>query len=95
MTSIDRLPETLRNRVIEMLNTTGLYQKEIVEAINTEAGKKVISFSSLNRYVLNLKKLSGNKRGIKPPSIEQSLGRIATALEQIAFSLEKQYKKPS
>ena len=85
MTSIDRLPETLHDKVIKMLNNPRFYQTEIVEAINAEAGKKVISFSSLNRYAQNMKKLSGNKRGMKPPSIEQSFRRTATALEQIAF----------
>jgi len=89
MNSIDRLPEVLRNKVIEMLNKPGLYQREIVEAINAEAGKKVISFSALNRYSKNMEKLSGKKRGNKIPTAEESLVRIATALERIAFSLEK------
>jgi len=93
--AIDRLPEVLRDKVIEMIKKPGLYQSEIVDAINAEAGKKVISRASLNRYVLGLEKLSGTKRGRKPPSAEESLVRVAKALERIAFSLENQYKKTS
>jgi hypothetical protein len=57
VTAVNRLPEALRNKVIKMLNNPGLYQREIVEAINTEAGKKVISLSSLNRYSQNMERL--------------------------------------
>jgi hypothetical protein len=89
MKSIDRLPEVMRNKVIEMLNKPGLYQREIVEAINTEAGRKVISFSALNRYSKSMEKHSGNKRGEKTPTAEESLGRISAALEKIAFFIEK------
>ena len=93
--AVNKLPKNLRNKVVEMLNNPALTQVEIVAAINAEAGKNVISTSSINRYVLSREKITGTKRFIKPPTAEESLARIATALERIAFSLENQYKKPS
>jgi hypothetical protein len=90
MNSIDRLPKVLRNKVIEKINDPGLYQREIVDAINAEAGKKIISFSALNRYVKSMEKFTGKKRGKESPTVDESLGRIADALERIAFSLKKQ-----
>ncbi|MDR0474827.1 MAG: DUF3486 family protein [Treponema sp.] len=95
LSAVDRLPEVLRNKVIKMLNNPGLYQRGIVETINTEAGEQVISKSSLCRFVQSRKKVAGIKRGATPPTTEESLTRIATAFERIAFSLENQYKKPS
>jgi len=42
-----------------------------------------------------MQKVSGVKRGFMAPTAQESLVRIAVALERIAFSLEKQYKKTS
>jgi len=95
MSAVNRLPENLRNKVIEMVNNPAMTQLDIVNAINDEAGKQVLSHSSINRFVLGMEKLSGTKRGLNPPSIEESLGRTAKALERIAYFLENQYKKTS
>jgi hypothetical protein len=48
--AVDRLPEALRNRLIEMLHNSAVTQVEIVDAINGEAGEPLVSKSSLNRY---------------------------------------------
>jgi len=93
--SVNKLPETLRNKVIEMLNNPGIPQAEIVTAINTEAGKQLLTKSSINRFVQSTQKITGVKRGKKAPTTQESLIRIAMALERIAFSLENQYKKLS
>jgi t-SNARE complex subunit (syntaxin) len=95
--AVDRLPEVLYNKLIDMINNPALTQAVIVDAINTETGKQVISESSLNRFIKGIKKLTGKERGRgrKTPAADESLARIATALDRIAFSLENQYKKPS
>jgi hypothetical protein len=94
ITAVDRLPEALRNKVLELLKTPYLYQFEIVDKINAEAGKPVLSRSSLNRFIRNMEKKTGTKREKKALTAEESLGRIATALEKIADFMEKQYKEP-
>ena len=53
--AVDKLPEPLRKRLIELLNRPDVTQLEIVEAINAEAGEPLISKSSLNRYALRMK----------------------------------------
>jgi hypothetical protein len=93
--AVDRMPEIFRKRVIEMLNNPAMTQQEIVVAINAEAGKRLFTKSSLNRFIQNIQKVTGMKRGFKAPTAQESLVRIAVALERIAFSLEKQYKKTS
>jgi hypothetical protein len=60
-------------------------QAGIVDLINLEAGKKVLSKSSLNRFV----KAWRNERVIVGlTSSEASLLRIATALERVVTHLE-------
>lgn len=56
--AVDKLPEPLRKRLIELLNRPDVTQLEIVEAINAEAGEPLISKSSLNRYALRMKKFA-------------------------------------
>jgi hypothetical protein len=93
--AVDRLPEILRNKVFEMMNNPANTQQDIVDAINAEAGEQLLSKSSMNCYTLSMEKLSGMKRGRKAPTAQESLVRISSALERIAFSLENQYKKSS
>jgi len=95
--AVDRMPEAFYDKLVTMLNDPSLTQAVIVDEINAEAGKTLLSTSSLNRFVRSLEKNSGTRRGRgrKFPNAEESLGRVATALERIAFSLENQYKKPS
>ena len=89
--AVDRLPEALYNKLMGMLDNPGLTQAVIVKEINAEAGEQLLSTSSINRFAKNIEKLTGLKRGRgrKAPTAEESLGRIATALERIAFSIEK------
>ena len=91
--AINRLSPDLRNRVLEMLNDPGISQLRIVAAINAEAGRKVISRSSLCRFVESMEKRSGTRRGEKSPSGEASLLRIAVALEKIVHSTGNLFKK--
>jgi len=93
--AVNKLPENLRNKVVEMLNDPTLTQLDIVAAINTEAKQNIISKSSLCRFIQSREKITGTKRGRKTPTAEESLARIAMTLEKIAFSLEKQQEKTS
>jgi len=56
--AVDRLPETLRNKLIEMLHNPAVTQKEIVDVINEEAGEPLLSRSSVNRYAQRMKKFT-------------------------------------
>jgi hypothetical protein len=94
ITAINRLPEALRNKVLDMLENPGLAQAYIAEQINAEAGKPVLSRSSLNRFVRKRKEVTGRKRGAEAASAEEPLEKIAAALERIADSMEKRYKEP-
>ena len=60
--SIDRLPENLRSKLIELLQNPAVTQKEIVELINAEAGENVVSKSSVNRYKLRMDKFAAKTR---------------------------------
>lgn len=60
--SIDRLPEKLRSKLIELLQNPSVTQKEVVELINGEAGETVVSRSSVNRYKLRMDKFSAKTR---------------------------------
>ena len=94
MSSVNRLPKALRDKMIDMLEDPAWTQVAIADAINAEAGKTIVSSSSVNRFVKNIERYAGKKRGEKPPCAEGSLARIAVALERIANSLEKRYKNP-
>jgi t-SNARE complex subunit (syntaxin) len=85
-TATDRLPEKLRLKVFSMLDDPALTQGEIAERINTEAGEKLLSRSSLNRLA---RKLHRQKDLANVTSAEKSLFRIANALERIANRLEE------
>lgn len=60
--SIDRLPENLRSRLIELLQNPAVTQKEVAETINSEAGEKVVSKSGVNRYKLRVDKFAAKTR---------------------------------
>lgn len=60
--AVDRLPEDLRKKLIELLNRPDVTQLEIVDAINAEAGEPLISKSSLNRYAQRMKKFAEKNR---------------------------------
>jgi hypothetical protein len=60
--AVDRLPEALRNKLIDMLHNPAVTQMEIVDAINEEAGGPLVSRSSVNRYALRMKKFAEKNR---------------------------------
>ena len=60
--SIDRLPENLRSKLIELLQNPAVTQKEVVELINSEAGETVVTKSSVNRYKLRMDRFAAKSR---------------------------------
>lgn len=60
--SIDRLPQNLREKLIELLQNPAVTQKEVVELINGEAGETVVSKSSVNRYKLRMDRFAAKTR---------------------------------
>jgi HPt (histidine-containing phosphotransfer) domain-containing protein len=63
--AVDRLPEKLRNKLIEMLHNPAITQTEIVDAINAEAGEPLVSRSSVNRYARRMKRFAEKNRQAK------------------------------
>jgi uncharacterized protein (DUF1778 family) len=84
--AIDLLPNDLRKRVFELLDNPQETQAGIVDLINSEAGKEVLSKSSINRFVKTWRK---EKIIAEITSSEASLLRIASALERISAQLER------
>ena len=60
--SIDRLPQELREKLIELLQNPAITQKEVVDAINGAAGGTVVSKSSVNRYKLRMDRFAAKSR---------------------------------
>jgi predicted transcriptional regulator YheO len=87
-TATDRLPEKLRSKVFSLLDDPALTQMEIVERINSEAGEKLLSRSSINRLA-NKRRKQKEKELANATSADKSLFRIADALERIARRLEE------
>ena len=63
--AVDRLPEKLRNKLLEMLHNPAVTQAEITDAINEEAGEPLVSRSSVNRYAQKMKKFAEKNRQAK------------------------------
>jgi hypothetical protein len=63
--AVDRLPENLRVRLLEMLQDPAITQAEIVDAINAEAGETLLSRSSMNRYAQRMKRFAEKNRQAK------------------------------
>jgi hypothetical protein len=63
--AVDRLPEKLRYKLLEMLHNPAITQAEIVDAINDEAGEQLLSKSSMNRYSQKMKKFAEKNRQAK------------------------------
>jgi hypothetical protein len=60
--AIDKMPKKFRDKLIEMLNDPAITQAQIVEAINSEAGDKLLSTSSMNRYAQKMKRFTEKNR---------------------------------
>ncbi len=60
--AVDRLPEDLRKKLIDLLNRPEVTQLEIVDLINAEAGEPLLSKSSLNRYAQKMKRFAEKNR---------------------------------
>jgi uncharacterized protein (DUF1778 family) len=63
--AVDRLPENLRSKFLEMLQNPAITQAEIVDAINAEAGETLLSRSSMNRYAQRMKRFADKNRQAK------------------------------
>jgi hypothetical protein len=60
--AVDRLPENLRTKLLEMLQNPAITQAEIVDAINADAGETLLSRSSMNRYAQRMKRFAEKNR---------------------------------
>ena len=60
--SIDKLPDSLRARLLEMLADPSCTQAQIVDAVNGEAGEAVLSKSAVNRYARKMKLFTEKNR---------------------------------
>lgn len=60
--SIDLLPESLRNRLIALLAQPDVTQQQITDLINEEAGDTVVSRSAVNRYAQKMEEFSRKNR---------------------------------
>ncbi|GAB6392023.1 MAG: DUF3486 family protein [Treponematales bacterium] len=60
--AVDKLPARLRKKLLDLLQDPGVSQREIVEAINAEAGDSLLSRSGVNRYALRMRKFAEKSR---------------------------------
>ena len=60
--SIDLLDPALRNRLQQLLATPGVTQQQVADAINAEAGDRVVSKSAVNRYAVGMKRFAAKNR---------------------------------
>lgn len=60
--SIDRLAPALKARLQKLLDTPGITQQQIADAINEEAGQSVISKSGVNRYSMGMRRFAERNR---------------------------------
>jgi hypothetical protein len=60
--SVDRLPQHLRARLLELLQNPAVTQEEIADAINSEAGEPLISRKVVNRYAQRMKRFAEKNR---------------------------------
>lgn len=60
--SIEKLSDELRGKLIELLNKPGVTQQEITDAINEAAGETVVSKSAVNRYAMKMKEFTERNR---------------------------------
>jgi len=63
--SVDLLPEELRQKLLELLHNPAVTQAQIAEAINEAAGAKVISKSTVNRYKLRMDKFEKKNKQVR------------------------------
>ena len=98
----DRLPEKLRGRLLEMLHDPAVTQAEITDSINDEAGDRLLSKSSVNRYAQRMKRFAEKNRQAKEIAdayIEkygsdnrQKLGRVINEQMRVAvFDLMSEF----
>ena len=60
--SIDLLPEELKNKLLSLLTKPEVTQQEITDIINGMAGEVVVSKSAVNRYAQKMEELSKKNR---------------------------------
>ncbi|MDR1300925.1 MAG: DUF3486 family protein [Treponema sp.] len=63
--AVDKLPEELRIKLLEMLQDPAITQAEIVDTINAQAGETLLSRSSMNRYAQRMKHFAEKNRQAK------------------------------
>ena len=60
--AIERLPDELRKRLIELLQNPAVTQQAVADIINAEAGGSVVSRSSVNRYAIKMERFADKNR---------------------------------
>ncbi len=60
--TIDLLPEDLKNKLISLLSKSNVTQQEVADIINEMAGYKVVSKSAVNRYAQKMEDFSKKNR---------------------------------
>lgn len=96
--TIDLLPEDLKNQLVSLLAKPDVTQQEIAEIINGQAGETVVSKSAVNRYAIKMEEFSKKNRQaaeVAKVYIQQSeagtgntLGKVAIEqLRMIVFDL--------
>jgi hypothetical protein len=63
--AVDRLPEYLRVKLLEMPQNPAITQAEIADTVNAEAGEQLLSRSSMNRYAQRMKRFAEKNRQAK------------------------------
>lgn len=62
ISNIEKLPDDLRVRLIELLQDSSVTQGEVAEMINEQAGESVVSKSSVNRYAQRMQEFNEKNR---------------------------------
>lgn len=60
--AVERLPDDLRKRLIELLQDPAVTQQAVADIINSEAGDLVVSKSSVNRYAMKMERFAEKNR---------------------------------
>lgn len=96
--TVDLLPQALRDKLLNLLAKPDVTQQEIVDIINEEAGETVVSKSAVNRYAQKMAEFSKKNReatAIAKVYLQQAeegtgntLGKVAIEqLRMIVFDL--------
>lgn len=86
--SIDKLPDGLRSKLVGLLADPSCTQRDITDAINAAAGETVVSLSAVNRYAQKMQEFT--RRSIQAKEVakaylEQTRSETANTLGKVAI----------